>query len=492
LPNDFKTQSVYQVGVDWPLDYEDLKTHYELAENELGVSGDVEALPLPGVDPKSFWGDYVFPMTQLPDSFMAKDFQSRIQGLEVQVLGESYQPSLGVTPQGRNSMPNPEYRDPFTGEKGYQPTGTPGDPLRGERCQGNSSCVPICPVQAKYSSLRTLRRAQSYTDGSVSRVTIRNQCVASKVVTDPVTNRVQHIEYIPYEIGGGQSPPQIAQGRTYVIAAHAVETAKLMLISGIGNKSDQMGRNLMDHPTLLTWGLTEQPVWPFRGPGATNAMHTFRDGPFRSQLAPFVVPVDNWGWVWSAFAPGAPFADLVASGLFGKKLRQRVAHDFSRQITLQWEFEQPPRPDNRVTIDPQYLDPLGLPRPVIEYHIDDYLLKAFAQAKAISDSLFAKANIKDCTSYSPYAPGYVEYEGKGYEFRGCGHIVGTHRMGTAADNSVTDSRMRCWDHANLYLVGCGSMPTLGTSNPSLTMGALAFRAAESILQDLNQQSPIQL
>jgi choline dehydrogenase-like flavoprotein len=263
-------------------------------------------------------------------------------------------------------------------------------------------------------------------------------------------------------------------------------------MSGVANSSDQVGRNLMDHPTLVTWGLTDEPVWPFRGPGATNTIPTFRDGPFRSEMAACIVPIDNWGWVWSAFSPGVPFAGLVGQGLFGKALRSRVAKDFSRQICLQWEFEQLGRSYNRVTIDPHFLDPLGLPRPVIHYKIDEYLLKAMAAAKESSDRIFKQANIEDHTSYSRSAPGYVEYNGKGYEYRGCGHLVGTHRMGHSSLDSVTDSWMRSWDHSNLYIVGCGSMPTLGTSNPTLTMAALAFRAAESILRDLNKEGPVQL
>ena len=59
-------------------------------------------------------------------------------------------------------------------------------------------------------------------------------------------------------------------------------------------------------------------------------------------------------------------------------------------------------------------------------------------------------------------------------------------MGTSRSTSVVDPDERTWDHDNLYLVGCGNMPTLGTFNPTLTIAALAFRAAERILKDLNQ------
>jgi choline dehydrogenase-like flavoprotein len=91
---------------------------------------------------------------------------------------------------------------------------------------------------------------------------------------------------------------------------------------------------------------------------------------------------------------------------------------------------------------------------------------------------------RDSTDYWETDPFYLTYEGKPYAFRGAGHIVGTHRMGDAADDSVVDRDQRCWEHPNLYLVGCGSLPTVATSNPSLTMMALALRTLERLEADL--------
>jgi len=65
-------------------------------------------------------------------------------------------------------------------------------------------------------------------------------------------------------------------------------------------------------------------------------------------------------------------------------------------------------------------------------------------------------------------------------------VAGTHRMGCTRGNSVVNDRQRCWDHDNLYLVGCGNMPTVGTSNPTLTMTALAIWAGDNIVEDLEQ------
>jgi choline dehydrogenase-like flavoprotein len=60
-------------------------------------------------------------------------------------------------------------------------------------------------------------------------------------------------------------------------------------------------------------------------------------------------------------------------------------------------------------------------------------------------------------------------------------------MGKTADDSVVNENMQVWGQENLYLVGCGNMPTLGTSNPTLTMTALTFKAAEAILNQLENQ-----
>ena len=57
-------------------------------------------------------------------------------------------------------------------------------------------------------------------------------------------------------------------------------------------------------------------------------------------------------------------------------------------------------------------------------------------------------------------------------------------MTTATAVSPRASEDRTWDHPNLYLAGCGSMPSVGTQNPTLTMLALACRTVDDILPRL--------
>ena len=120
LPSDFQLASKYGVGVDWPISYTDIEPWYCKAEAALGVSGDHDELDgLYGARRSA-----PFPMTRIWPSFgdlyVARGLSGlTIDGMEMKVL---------CTPQARNSRP-------------YQ-----GRPA----CAGNSSCVPICPIGAKY------------------------------------------------------------------------------------------------------------------------------------------------------------------------------------------------------------------------------------------------------------------------------------------------------------------------------------------------------
>ncbi len=495
LPNDFRMKTLYGRGVDWPISYKDLLPYYEMAENEIGISGDVDAQVGPDMGPENYGAGYVFPMQKIPQTYHDQVWIKGSQGLPVQLDGKEYVITCVPMPQGRNSIPNPAYPYSTTKwhpelrklsltrtERTYQVIGSVWSPTTGERCEGNASCVPICPVQAKYNALKTLKKADP------TRLRIITQAVASTLAIDEESGAVTGIVYKVYQ--QPDSPEYttgVARGKIYVLAASALENAKILLASGAANSSDQVGRNLMDHLVMLTWGLFPEKVYPYRGPGCTTYLPTFRDGEFRKDFAAWISPLDNWGWSWPTFAPGSDVTTaVIGNGLFGKALREHVNDVVTRQALLHFECEQMPEAENRVTIDPKYKDQLDNFRPVIRYDASDYMRRSFAAAKAVSDQIFAANKIKDYTQYNPGDADHVTWQGQGYTFWGAGHIVGTHRMGSSAKDSVVDPNLRTWDHENLYLVGCGNMPTLGTSNPTLTMTALTFKAAEAILQQLGE------
>jgi choline dehydrogenase-like flavoprotein len=159
LREDLELRRRYGVGLDWPISYDELIPLYERAEYEIGVSGNAEEQRSLGIE---FSEGYVFPMLEMPPSFLDETVRRSVQGMEVDIGGTTRQLRLTTYPQGRNGIVNPEYR--YRGGKaGYKPTGVVHDsPLDfGLRCQGNANCVPLCPVQAKYDARKTLAAALS-------------------------------------------------------------------------------------------------------------------------------------------------------------------------------------------------------------------------------------------------------------------------------------------------------------------------------------------
>ncbi|MFI1800285.1 GMC family oxidoreductase [Streptomyces sp. NPDC020379] len=487
LPEDFAVRSAYGYGRDWPIGYADLEPHYRAAERELGVAGDAaeqaDALGLP------FPEGYVYPMREIPRSHLDRLLAAGLDGLAVKEADDAPDTVLRVvtTPHARNSTPDPRY----DGGRGYRPVGAAGLPNYGERCVGNASCVPICPVQAKYTPLKTRARWSG-------RVTLVTRAVVSRVLSRG-DGRVAGVEYLAYDDPASPGhTTHTAEADVVVLAAHAVENAKLLLLSGLAGHSGQVGRNLMDHPVLLTWGLLPAPVGPFRGPASTSGLECFRSGRLRRDRAPFRIEISNWGWSWPTGAPASDVARLLGitgdSGqprgrsLFGSALRAALGEEIGRQFSLQFALEQEAEERNRVTLDPSLRDRLGVPRPRLTYDLSDRVKRGMAAARAVSDRIFALLGADDRTAYAPgpFSPGFFRFAGRDWVFHGAGHGAGTHLMGHSRDTSVVDAWQRCWDHPNLYAVGAGSMPSVGTSNPSLTLAALALRSGERIHRELTE------
>ena len=187
-----------------------------------------------------------------------------------------------------------------------------------------------------------------------------------------------------------------ATGKVFVLAAHAIETPRLLLHSrseatpnGVANSSDQVGRNLMDHPTQLSWALAREPVWPYRGPLSTSGIENFRDGDFRKDRAAFRIEIGNDGWSWPTGAPITTAADLARQGLRGAASTAHCADQASRHIRLASLVEQLPDPENRVTLDPDEKDIYGVPLPRLAYRLDDYVKAGLAAAREAHAEIFA-------------------------------------------------------------------------------------------------------
>jgi choline dehydrogenase-like flavoprotein len=484
LENDIRLKTKYDHGYDWPLTYSELQGLWALAEKEIGVAASTaqqEPLEVVGLE---FPAGYQYPMGPIPMSTVDQAVNSAVAGLQVPGMLDGqddtlYDVFVTPTPQGRNSEPYDERRV----------------------CAGNTNCIPICPIQAKWDPTVTLGKALD-----TGKVTMSYQSVAFNVAVDG--KNVTKIDYYQWSRGADGKLTKITKSvsaKVYVLAAHAIENAKLLLLSnnmkGIANSSDQVGRNLMDHPLYLTWALAPEPIWGYRGPLATSGIESLRDGEFRKYRSSFRMEIGNEGWNFSKGDPYTTTMDFIQGTnnsavndnnqrLGGLKLVQKLNDIFTRQFRIGCMFDQSPLAENRVKLDldangkPVHTDGLGIPRPKVEYGLDPYTMEGFQMAAYVCSKVYERMGAQEFTVNGVGGAGDFTYKGKNYHYYGAGHVVGTHRMGVDAKTSVVDASQRSHDIPNLWVVGSGSFPTVATANPTLTLMALAFKSAKSILASL--------
>jgi len=427
VPNDFRLRTLYGVGHDWPIDYDELEPWYVEAEREIGVAGDPEDdLDSPRSAP--------YPLPPIPASYVDRRIDAVLRPLGMRVR---------LSPHARNSIPF-QNRPP---------------------CCGSNTCVPICPVGAKYDASVHARLAQRVG------TRILDRAIAHRIDVDAEGRTTA----VAFKRPDGSEHKAV--GRQFVIAAHGVETPRLLLMSrsdrlpdGVANSSGQVGRNLMDHPVQVSLALARDPVYPYRGPGEISGIEHMRDGAFRSRHGAFRMPIGNDGWSFGGETIVALAETLIAEGKRGRELRAALADAGLRQVRLAALLEQLPDPDNRVTLAEER-DALGLPRPKLTYAIDDSVLSAREEARRLADLVFDGLD----------ATRRIHVD----SLFGAGHIMGTYRMGTDPVTSVADPFGRTHDHPNLFLVGSGVFPTGATANPTLTLAALALRTAAEMIEDVS-------
>jgi choline dehydrogenase-like flavoprotein len=443
IPSDFRLKTEFRVGRDWPLDYNELEPWYCQAEEQLGVSGNHDELD-------GLFGAYrsqPFPMPGIPLGFSDLKVKEKINGKTV--LGTTVR--VVTTPQARNTE---AYDD--------RPA-----------CEGHSNCIPLCPIQAKYDATTHLRRVLQ----PGTSVGLRTGAVVSRLQKGR-DGRVNVVHYLDWK--SGVKPKQNSvRGRVVVLAAHAIETPKLLLMSdGLANSSDQVGRNLMDHVQFELIATFREPLYPFRGPQSITGIEDFREGPFRSERSGFRMTIGNDGWGRTG-SPATVIDGLLKDGKYGSKLPGELAERIPRMLRLSFSTEMLADPANRIDRSDKS-DALGIPHPRFTFDIGAYAQGGLRAGFDTATELFKLmgAEINPVKKLDNPATGRMNWNT-------AAHIMGTTIMGDDPKDSVVDRWGRTHDVPNLWIVGSSVFPTSATANPTLTIAALALRTARAIHRELS-------
>ena len=441
LPSDFKLKSLFNKGRDWPLDYSELEPWYCEAEWELGVSGNHGEID-------GLFGAYrsrPFPMQGIPLSYSDEQIKKRIDGATA--LGTRIR--VVTTPQARNT------------------TFFDGRPA----CEGESNCIPLCPIQAKYDATTHLRRLLEK-----PAIELRTASVVTQIERQ-ADGRAGSVRYFDWRA----KEEKTVSAAVVVLAAHAIETPKILLMSNLANSSGHVGRNVMDHVQFELIASFPEALYPFRGPQSVTGIEDFRDGDFRSERSGFRMTIGNDGWGRTG-SPANVIGALLAKDTFGSALPAAIADQIPRMVRLSFSTEMLADPNNQVDLSPQK-DALGIPRPRFKYDIGAYSEGGLRRGLETSKALF---EVMGATIPPPPLSKPLDNPVTGrMNWNTAAHIMGTCVMGDDPKDSVVNRWGRTHDVPNLWIVGSSVFPTSATSNPTVTLAALSLRTAAAIDREMS-------
>jgi choline dehydrogenase-like flavoprotein len=411
---------------DWPITYADLEPYYTKVEWEVGVSGLAGASPF---DPPR---SKPYPMPPLP-----------VKGCGV--LFERAARKLGY--------------HPFPAPMAILSQPRPGR----SACMNCGFCLGFgCEFGAKSSSLSSVIPMAEKT----GRCEIRPNSYVHRIEIDK-KGRVIGALYFD-----AKRNTQLQRAKAVILAANGAETPRLLLLStsnlfpqGLANSSGYVGKNLMPNSNVVTCGVFDEPLNDYKGFAVSRVLHDFYEldpklGLYggggldaRYDFTPIAAAL-------SGMPPGAP--------KWGADFKKTLRQNFTRTFEVFCHGTSLPVESNGFTLDPQVKDAWGLPalRMTFRDHPNDLKMMSWMKDRALEllDAAGAKTKWSNPVAEQEFVV----------------HLLGTCRMGNDPKRSVIDADHRAHDVKNLFLCDGSSMVTSGRGQPTMTIQALAYRAADRI------------
>jgi choline dehydrogenase-like flavoprotein len=416
-PDDFRMASRYGVPdgsalADWPISYADLEPYYDRVEWELGVAG----RPHREDGPRRRG----YPMSPFPLAG---------SGAVLAVGAERLGWSTGPVPLLVNTEP------------------------RGPRaaCVRCGMCVGFpCPVDARNGTSSTVlpRAVDAGADLTTS----------AQVLRVGVDGDVEIVQ-------GGRS--RTVRAGAVVLAGGAVETARLLLLSGLGN--DWVGDCLQGHLYTGAFGLFDADVADGLGPGPSIATRQFSHGNAGivggGLLGNDFVKIPTVFYVWAL----PPEVDRN-----GPDVRAAMRQMYRRTGHVMGPVQEIPVRSSRVRLSERTVDAYGVPVARLEglEHPEDLRAGQFLADRA--EEWLVASGAQRTWQQAPRArmrPGGQ-------------HQAGTARMSDSPSGGATDPHGRIWGTDRVFVADGSLHVTNGGANPVLTIMALAWRTADHVAERL--------
>ena len=434
-PEDFRVKSLYGVGHDWPVSYEELEPFYHEAEQRIGVAG--EQGP-PELDPRA----KPFPMPALPLTYNLELLKRWTDAAGIAMWSQ---------PSAKNSV------------------------AYGGRavCCRNDTCAPVCPVGAKYSpdfTWNTLRAS--------GRVALHPLTLVRRLVVEDGSNRIMRAEAVRRAPGRAGTPVHF-RARTFVIAAGYAWSPHLLLLSrssrfpnGIANRSGTVGKYMTGHRNVFAF--VKLPVRLYPG---MNEQHSLVTKQF---MRPGKIDryVRHDLRVWESSVGRRPrLKGDDGAVLLGDELladwRRRSTEGTAR---VRAYYDVIPDRESALTLNDSATNEYGDPQPKLTFrdspdsvalraHTEDSITSLFQRMARAGNGEIIRTGVDDFQD----------------------HPAGGCRMGDDPVTSVVNSYGRTHDHENLFVVGAPTSVSGGCANATLTFLAVGLRQATEIGKEFRER-----
>ena len=433
---DFEANAKDSVGVDWPVRYADMAPWYDYVESFIGVSGRAEGL------------------AHLPDGKF-------LPPMELNCVEEVFRDKVADKFKGRKIT---------IGRVAHLTAALPHDPSRGI-CQSRNLCDRGCPYGAYFSSNASTLPAATKTGN----MTLRPNSIVHSVIYDETKGKAvgvkvldsetkEEIDYFAKVIFLNAS----TLGSTFIL----LNSTSNRFPNGLGNGSDQLGRNLMDHQ--------------YRA-GAEADVDGFEDKYYIGRRPNGIyIPrfrnvgddkrtdyIRGFGYQGSASRMG--WSRGVQEMSIGEDLKNELATPGDWKIGITGFGECLPYSDNRVTLNKDKKDVYGLPTLNVDAEWKENEKVMRKDMKEAAAEMLEASGFKNVRMYDN--PDNI---GLGI------HEMGTARMGKDPKTSVLNKWNQVHEASNVFVTDGAAMTSSACQNPSLTYMALTARAVDYAVGELKK------
>ena len=428
---DFEANLRDGIAVDWPIRYKDIAPWYDYVESFIGVSGQAEGIPhLPD-------GKFLPPFEMnCVEKFFKQKIETKFQDRKV-IIGRTA--NLTQPVQGRG------------------------------QCMARNLCHRGCPYGAYFSTNASTMPAAFAT----GKLTVRPHSLVNKVIYDEQKQRATGVEIIDTET----KREEVFHARLVFLNASTVATSFILLHStssrfpnGLGNGSDQVGRNLMDHHKGLVISANvdgfEDTYYYGRRP--TNIyIPRFRNVTRKS--AGFMR-----GYHFGGSALRAP---QQTDAPIGAVLKEAMTEPGGWQMGLYAFGECLPYAENRITLNNDKKDGWGRPIITVDCEFKENEKAMHDDIAVTAKEMMEVAGFKDIN-----VKGSMSFPGN------ANHEMGVARMGRDPKTSVLNQFNQMHEVPNVFITDGSCMVSGSCLNPSLTYMALTARACDYAVKEMKKMN----